>query len=60
MWRLDGTGVKMESPNILLNDEYYADCDMCHSPLSYCNCKCLYCGKRDNCECVLFDAVTGG
>jgi hypothetical protein len=50
----------MTSHNILLNVEYYTDCDLCHSPLSYCNCKCLYCGKRDDCECVLFDVVTGG
>ncbi|HET9008888.1 MAG TPA: hypothetical protein VFN17_02070 [Nitrosarchaeum sp.] len=60
MWRLDGTGVKMTPPNILLNVDHYTDCDLCHNPLLHCHCKCPYCGKRDDCECVLFDAITGG
>ena len=34
-------------------DEEYLNCDICH-------CKCPYCGKRDECECALFDAATGG
>lgn len=40
--------------------DLYTDCNQCHSPLSHCHCKCHYCGKRYDCECALFDAVTGG
>ena len=40
--------------------DLYTDCNQCHSPLPHCHCKCPYCEKRDDCECALFDAVTGG
>lgn len=62
MWRLDRRfGVPMMSANILIEKtDLYTDCNQCHSPLSHCHCKCHYCGKRDDCECALFDAVTGG
>ena len=38
----------------------YTDCERCHTSLPYCHCKCPYCGERDECECALFDAATGG
>jgi len=62
MWRLDRRlGVSMMSSNILLEKvDLYTDCNQCHSPLPHCHCKCPYCEKRDDCECALFDAVTGG
>ncbi|MDO8640559.1 MAG: hypothetical protein Q7R33_03360 [Nitrosarchaeum sp.] len=51
----------MMSANILIEKaDLYTDCNQCHSPLPHCHCKCHYCGKRDDCECALFDAVTGG
>lgn len=48
---------------VLLNEkveEQYTDCSICHCPLPHCHCMCPFCGKRDGCECVLFDTVTGG
>jgi hypothetical protein len=48
---------------VLLNEkveEQYTDCSLCHCPLPHCHCMCPFCGKRDGCECVLFDTVTGG
>jgi len=42
------------------HDDKYTDCNKCHNPLPHCHCKCPYCGQRDNCECALFDAATGG
>ncbi|MGI0055744.1 MAG: hypothetical protein ACREAK_00040 [Nitrosarchaeum sp.] len=52
----------MTSLNISLEEkvDLYTDCYMCHNPLPHCHCMCSYCGKRDDCDCVLFDAVTGG
>ena len=38
----------------------YTDCFECHEPLCCCICRCPYCGKRDKCQCALFDAATGG
>ena len=38
----------------------YTDCFECHEPATDCICKCPYCGKRDKCQCALFDAATGG
>ena len=38
----------------------YTDCKECQNPLPHCHCLCPYCGKRDDCECALFDAATGG
>ncbi|MBP0134497.1 MAG: hypothetical protein ITD40_06000 [Nitrosarchaeum sp.] len=38
----------------------YTDCISCHNPLPHCHCVCLYCGQRDECDCVLFDVATGG
>ena len=37
-----------------------ATCKDCSFPVDMCACLCPYCEKRDECECVLFDAVTGG
>lgn len=52
----------MMSSRVLLEKkiEPYTNCSQCHIPMPHCHCKCPYCGKRDDCECVLFDAVTGG
>ncbi|MCE9651638.1 MAG: hypothetical protein K8Q89_01050 [Nitrosarchaeum sp.] len=52
----------MNPSNIILEKrtDPYTDCNKCHVSLAHCHCKCPYCGKRDGCECVLFDAVTGG
>ena len=62
MWGLARFGVPMTSLNISLEEkvDLYTDCYMCHNPLPHCHCMCTYCGKRDDCDCVLFDAVTGG
>jgi len=63
MWRLERRfGETVNSANISLEEkvDLYTDCNRCHSPLPHCHCMCPYCGKRDGCECVLFDAVTGG
>ncbi len=40
--------------------EDYVKCKYCDNPFPHCHCKCPYCGERDKCECVLFDAATGG
>jgi hypothetical protein len=32
----------------------------CSSSMNDFTCICPYCEKRDDCECVLFDVVTGG
>jgi len=40
--------------------ESYTNCELCHNPLPHCHCRCPYCGERDECECALFDAATGG
>ncbi|WP_172790398.1 hypothetical protein [Nitrosopumilus sp. Nsub] len=45
---------------ILKEDIQYTDCQQCQNPLLHCHCKCMFCGKRDECECALFDAATGG
>ena len=52
----------MKPSNLFLGkkSDSYTDCNQCHVPLPHCHCKCPYCGKRDDCDCVLFDAVTGG
>jgi hypothetical protein len=41
-------------------EESYTDCEHCFNPLPHCHCRCPYCGERDQCECALFDAATGG
>ncbi len=41
-------------------DEDYLKCTKCENKLPHCHCKCPYCGERDECECALFDAATGG
>ena len=38
----------------------YTKCQLCLNPLRYCYCVCPYCGERDECECALFEAATGG
>lgn len=35
-------------------------CDNCGNPIESCMCVCPYCGKKDACECCLYDAATGG
>ena len=52
----------MNSLNKILekNKIKYTDCNICNNPLLHCHCTCPYCGKRDDCECALFDAMTGG
>ena len=42
------------------NGGEYTKCELCYNPLRYCYCVCPYCGERDECECALFDAATGG
>jgi len=62
MWGMDKFGESLMSSKVLLEKkiEPYTNCSQCHIPMPHCHCKCLYCGKRDDCECALFDAVTGG
>ena len=40
--------------------EEVAMCDNCGNQIESCMCVCPYCGKKDACECCLYDAVTGG
>ena len=40
--------------------EDYLKCTKCKNLLPHCHCNCPYCGERDECECALFDAATGG
>ena len=42
------------------NEGNYTNCSRCHNSLPHCHCTCPYCGERDECECALFDAATGG
>lgn len=42
------------------DDHQYMNCHQCQNSLLHCHCKCMYCGQRDECECALFDAATGG
>jgi len=35
-------------------------CEYCGNSMEACMCACPYCGELDNCECCLYDAVTGG
>ena len=41
-------------------DLEYTECKDCGNSFPHCHCRCPYCGERDMCECVLFDAATGG
>ena len=43
-----------------IDGEEFLICNDCKKPLEKCMCVCPYCGERDKCECVLFDAATGG
>ena len=43
-----------------IDDDEFLKCDDCKNLLEKCTCFCPYCGERDKCECVLFDAATGG
>lgn len=52
--------VEMNSKAVLEKREQYTNCSKCHLPLPHCHCMCPYCGNRDECECALFDTVTGG
>ena len=38
----------------------YTQCEQCENPLVACECVCMFCGKREQCDCALFDAATGG
>ena len=42
----------------LKNDEDSIFCDFCGNMLEHCMCVCPYCGKGDECECVLSDPKT--
>ena len=53
-------GNKMSQGVSVQEFDKYTDCQICHNTLSHCHCKCPYCGERDDCECALFDAATGG
>lgn len=46
--------------NHLANDKVFVKCNACTNTLEGCACVCHFCGERDKCECVLFDAATGG
>jgi Fe-S cluster biogenesis protein NfuA len=38
-----------------------AYCERCHMPIDECVCVCPYCGKADECDCVLgYGRATGG
>lgn len=56
--------VSTDINQILLDDSSkehdYTDCPLCGVALPHCHCTCPFCGKRDGCECALFDAATGG
>ncbi len=41
-------------------DESFVMCVGCNKEMVVCECVCQFCGERDGCECVLFDAATGG
>ena len=41
-------------------NEEFTICDDCKNPIEKCTCVCPFCGERDKCDCVLFDAATGG
>ena len=57
---MDRGGVELVSKAVLEKIEPYTNCNKCHIPLPHCHCMCPYCGNRDECECALFDTVTGG
>ena len=42
------------------DEENFAICIECGHLIEQCECVCPYCGERDQCECALFDAATGG
>jgi hypothetical protein len=42
------------------DNEEFLKCPECKNQIERCKCVCPYCGERDKCECVLFDAATGG
>ena len=31
----------------------YTKCESCQQALIYCDCNCLFCGKREKCDCEL-------
>jgi len=47
-------------PSEQTDDEEFLKCTDCKNPIEKCTCVCPYCGERDKCDCVLFDAATGG
>jgi len=47
-------------PSEQIDEDEFLKCDDCKNLLEKCTCVCPYCGERDKCECVLFDAATGG
>ena len=47
-------------PSEQTDDEEFLNCTDCKNPIEKCTCVCPYCCERDKCECVLFDAATGG
>jgi len=57
---VDRCKVEMISKAVIKKRDPYTNCNKCHIPLPHCHCMCPYCGNRDECECALFDTVTGG
>ena len=57
---LDLLSNEIDMPSEQIDDEEFLICTDCKNPLEKCMCVCPYCGERDKCECVLFDAATGG
>ena len=45
---------------VITDEEDFAICVECGNPLENCQCVCAFCGERDECECALGDAATGG
>jgi len=45
---------------MITDSEEFAICVECGNPLENCQCVCAFCGERDECECALGDAATGG
>ena len=47
-------------PDVITDDDDFAICVECGNPIENCQCVCAFCGERDECECALGDAATGG
>lgn len=56
----DGKADRSSLDDALEENDGFTVCTYCSNELEICECVCNFCGERDMCECVLFDAVTGG